>query len=53
MPTYDFKCKECDEVIETTDRTAPICKVCKKEMQRVWSAPGILFKGKGFYKTGG
>jgi len=54
---YSFKC-ECGntrdleqsihaEVIE------PICTDCHRSMYRIWEAPGITFKGDGFYVNGG
>jgi len=31
----------------------PGCFVCHITMSRVYDAPGITFKGRGFYSTGG
>ena len=54
MPVYDFQCLECLKVaehfipfgLETPD---PVC--CNEQMIKLFTAPAIHFKGKGFYKT--
>jgi putative FmdB family regulatory protein len=58
MPTYDYACIECDETLEVVrgyhDRESiPPCPKCGYGMARVYNAPGIQFKGSGFYSTGG
>lgn len=53
MPYYDFKCNDCDLVVETTDSNPPDCTSCKKIMIRIWSSTPVHFKGSGFYSTGG
>jgi len=53
MPRYDYRCSVCSSQIEFEksigDEQFPIC--CNKSMQRVWSSPGIIFNGRGFYST--
>ena len=53
MPRYDYKCCVCSAQIEFEkligDEQYPKC--CNESMQRVWSSPGIIFNGRGFYST--
>ena len=55
MPTYDFKCKKCSEVVEVVRPSAddsPVpCPSCGGETKRVFSPVGVHFKGSGFYST--
>jgi len=56
MPVYDYACIECDTNEEVTrgfndPETVPPCSKCGYNMARVYNAPGIKFKGSGFYKT--
>lgn len=56
MPTYEYACVECDKSEEVTrgvndPESIPACPICGYKMNRVWNAPGIQFKGSGFYKT--
>lgn len=54
MPTYDFKCRTCDNnatLITAIDRELmiPICAKCKTEMVRDYGVLAVQFKGSGFY----
>ncbi len=54
MPKYDYKCENCNCVIEFErsfgEDREPVC--CSKSMTRVWnSAPSVIFNGSGFYST--
>jgi putative FmdB family regulatory protein len=56
MATYEYACIECDESIEvnrgmTEKELVTPCPKCGYSMSRIWNAPGIQFKGSGFYKT--
>jgi putative FmdB family regulatory protein len=56
MPTYQYRCRECDEELEVvqsfSDDPLTKCPNCKKKaLRKVFAAPGIAFKGSGFYKT--
>jgi putative FmdB family regulatory protein len=53
LPTYDFKCKSCGTVKETTTNLPEPCELCGETMIRLWTANPVHFKGTGFYKTGG
>ena len=55
MPTYDYRCKACGQELEVfqsfTDAPLTTCEVCGGELRKLFGAPGIAFKGSGFYKT--
>jgi putative FmdB family regulatory protein len=56
MPTYEYKCKDCGHQLEVvqsfTDDALTKCPNCKKQaLRKVFSPPGVTFKGSGFYKT--
>lgn len=51
-PVYDFKCNSCGTEVELTasmgdDSVLPACS-CGATMSRVYSAPGVIFKGNGW-----
>ena len=55
MPKYEYACKSCGEHIEVVQSfaDAPLteCPNCGGQLRKVFSAPGIAFKGSGFYRT--
>jgi putative FmdB family regulatory protein len=57
MPFYDYKCNDCEHLFEAEQRitadSLTTCPKCEKETLRrvINSAPGISFKGGGFYAT--
>lgn len=56
MPTFDFKCLQCDHIFEFSrafgNKTKPTCPECKaKKTEKLMSPPMVVFKGEGFYKT--
>jgi putative FmdB family regulatory protein len=54
MPTYDYECLSCQHRFEATlgfNDPAPACPHCGKDVKKVFSSVGIVFKGTGFYKT--
>lgn len=55
MPKYEYACKSCGERIEVvqsfTDDPLTECAACGGVLRKVFSAPAISFKGKGFYRT--
>ena len=56
MPTYQYKCLECDNRFEKfqlmTDQPLDVCPVCGGKVERIISGgAGFLFKGSGFYIT--
>jgi putative FmdB family regulatory protein len=50
MPTYEYECKDCNHRQEYQIRfeVGPDCEKCFRTMTRVWTAPGIQFKGTGW-----
>ena len=52
---YDFKCVNCFGTISVhakiMENPQPKCPNCGGETRKVFSAPEIQFKGKGFYST--
>ena len=57
MPTYEYRCKKCGTVFEVThgfdDKPPKTClaKGCRGKLERVFSPPAIIFKGKGWHVT--
>ncbi|HEX6299207.1 MAG TPA: FmdB family zinc ribbon protein [Acidimicrobiia bacterium] len=55
MPTYEYLCKNCGETIEVfqsfSDKPLKKHKECGGQLQKVFHARGIVFKGGGFYAT--
>ena len=55
MPTYEYVCKTCGETIEVfqsfKDKPLKTHAGCGGELQKVFHARGIVFKGSGFYVT--
>jgi putative FmdB family regulatory protein len=55
MPTYEYRCTECDHDFEVFQKfsEAPLtqCPVCRGRLRKVFSPVGIVFKGSGFYST--
>ena len=53
MPNYEYSCKECGtygSVYRTykEDDGGMQCPKCKIDMTRIYSAPSVVFKGKGW-----
>ncbi len=55
MPTYQYRCRDCGDELEVvqsfTDKPKTKCPACKGSLRKVFAAPGISFKGSGFYKN--
>ena len=56
MPIYQYKCEKCTCEFEqrksfSEESNHVTCPECGKRAHRVFSAPGIIFKGSGFYVT--
>ncbi len=54
MPTYDYKCVECNHIFEyfqsMNDNPLSICPECGAEVKRmIGGGAGLIFKGSGFY----
>ena len=55
MPTYEYVCKKCGENFDIhqsfSDKPLKKHKECGGDLQKVFHARGIVFKGGGFYAT--
>ena len=56
MPTYQYRCKDCDAELEVvqkfTDDALTECPTCVDgSLRKVFNAVGVVFKGSGFYRT--
>ncbi|NIP83130.1 MAG: FmdB family transcriptional regulator [Gemmatimonadetes bacterium] len=55
MPTYEYLCKQCGDRFEVFQSFSakPVKRheECGGEVQKVFHARGIVFKGSGFYVT--
>jgi putative FmdB family regulatory protein len=54
VPTYEYMCAAGHRYEKREGFDAPArqkCPKCRKDAQRVLSAPAVVFKGSGFYKT--
>jgi putative FmdB family regulatory protein len=55
MPTYQYRCTECDAELEVvqkfSDDALTICPECDGRLRKVYNAVGVVFKGSGFYAT--
>ena len=55
MPTYEYECTSCghrfDVVQKFSDAALTTCDQCQGALRKLISAPGIVFKGGGFYMT--
>lgn len=55
MPKYEYACKSCGERLEVVqsfaDATLTECLACGGPLRKVFTPPGIAFRGSGFYRT--
>ena len=56
MPLYEYKCKKCghrfEEIQQYSDKPIKRCPKCKKgTVEKLMSAPAVMFKGSGWYVT--
>jgi putative FmdB family regulatory protein len=55
LPTYQYRCTECDHAFEQfqsfTDDALTVCPVCGGRLRKVFNAVGVVFKGSGFYRN--
>ncbi len=55
MPKYEYACKSCGERLEVKqsfeDDALTECPACGGPLRKVFSSPGIVLKGPGFYRT--
>jgi putative FmdB family regulatory protein len=55
MPTYSYRCTECDNAFDIqqafTDSSLTVCPVCGGKLRKVFGVVGVTFNGPGFYRT--
>ena len=56
MPTYEYKCSDCDHEFELfqsmNDKPLKQCPECNGSIERlIGTGGGLIFKGSGFYIT--
>lgn len=55
MPTYSYRCTECDNAFDIqqgfADASLTVCDACGGKLRKVFGAVGVSFKGSGFYRT--
>lgn len=55
MPIYEYECDGCGHTFEVmqkfSDEPVAVCTRCSGPVHRVLSAPGLVFKGTGWYVT--
>ena len=56
MPLYEYRCLECERVIEVlqkfSDRPLRRCKSCKGKLEKLISRTSFKLKGGGWYSEG-
>ncbi len=54
MPTYLYECENCgrfEEFQQSTEEVLEECPECGRPVKKIIGAPGVIFKGSGFYST--
>jgi len=54
LPLYEYQCPKCGRfelIRKFSDETLTACPTCGSEVQKLFSAPAIQFKGTGWYIT--
>lgn len=55
VPIYDYRCDECGHVFSAvrsfTEADVDSCPNCGKRPRKLITAPAVVFKGGGWYKT--
>ena len=55
MPLYEYRCSQCDRLFEViqkfSDEPLTVHEGCGGAVERLISAPGLHFKGSGWYIT--
>lgn len=55
MPTYVYRCTDCDDTLEVvqsfSDKPLRRHRECGGDLNKVFHPAGLIFKGPGFYAT--
>ena len=55
MPTYSYRCADCDHAFDIhqafTDDNLTICPNCGGKLRKIFSPVGVSFSGSGFYRN--
>lgn len=55
MPTYSYKCTECQHAFDVVqsihDVALSACPSCSGTLRKVFGLTGVTFNGSGFYRT--
>ncbi len=54
MPLYEYQCSQCGRfelIRKFSDAALTSCPTCGRDVQKLFSAPAIQFKGSGWYIT--
>ena len=55
MPTYSYRCRDCDVEFDIqqafSDDPLTTCPECEGTLRKLFSPVGVTFSGSGFYRT--
>jgi putative FmdB family regulatory protein len=55
VPTYSYRCTECDNAFDIqqalSDDSLTECPACKGKLRKLFNTVGVTFNGSGFYRT--
>ena len=55
MPTYSYRCTECDNAFDIqqsfSEDALTECPSCGGKLRKLFNAVGVTFNGSGFYRT--
>ena len=54
MPTYEYKCTQCEnqfDLWQSVGEAPPACPQCESSTKKVFRPVSVIFKGSGFYVT--
>ena len=55
MPTYSYRCTECDNAFDVqqalSEDSLTVCPACGGKLRKLFNMVGVTFNGSGFYRT--
>ena len=55
MPTYSYRCTECDNAFDVqqalSEDSLTVCPSCGGKLRKLFNMVGVTFNGSGFYRT--